>query len=348
MKMSQQNGEKIYVNNEITTYMTDKKLLAFRDRLNPTIPLNYACIHAHGDEGENGRRVYSTIGILARDFSKGKGENNIKTEANISPAEARYIFARAQAGLGSYDGIIFASEKIFGQPNENGYSPVRKLTIGRIQAETDSKPRHSPWCVTIENGVGIKDHNSNGGSHCRKDSFVSQSKVGVFLTDQEFFCHLSKVVSFIDIWEITYGAKLIKEGHVALEVARAEHATENGYDLPIDTDNNCQGGYNNQGAGAYNNQPQAQPHQQQNQSTAQSQPGQQPNNGQSMTLEQARAVLIDMGIHKGKTLGQLESEKPKGVSWYVNSYTGKNELLRSGARVISEHIDYIAKHQKAS
>ena len=340
--MSQQSGEKVYVNNEITTYMTDKKLLAFRDRLNPTIPLNYACIHAHGDEGENGRRIYSTIGILARDFSNGKGENNIKTEANISPAEARYIFARAQAGLGFYDGIVFASEKIFGQPDENGYAPVRKLTIGRIHADKDKKPRNYPWCVTIENGVGIKDHNSNGGSHCRKDSFVSQSKVGVFLTDQEFFCHLSKVVSFINIWEITYGAKLIKEGHAALEAAKAEHAAENGYDLPTGTGDNYQGGYNNQGSGAYNNQPPAPPRQQQNQPAPPSQPSQPQGNGQSMTLEQARAVLIDMGIHKGKTLGQLESEKPKGVSWYVNSYTGKNEQLRNGARVITAYLDNMA------
>jgi len=335
--MSQQNGEKIYVNNEISTYMTDKKLLAFKDRLNPTTPLNYACIHARGDEGENGRRIYSTIGILARDFSNGKGEHNIKTEANISPAEARYILARVQAGLGFYDGAIFASEKIFGQPDENGYAPVRKLTISRIHVDKEKKPRAYPWVVNVENGVGIKDHNANGGSHCRKDSFIGQSKVGVFLTDQEFYCHLSKVVSFIDIWEVAYGAKLIKDGHVALEAAKAEHYAENGNDLPTNASgNNAQGGYAKQGAGA-NNQVPSQP--QQNRSTPPPAQSNQPQgNNQSMTLEQARGILIDVGVHKGKTLGQLESKQPNGISWYVNSYTGKNVLLRNGASVILSHL----------
>jgi len=343
--MSQQNGEKIYVNNEISTYMTDKKLLAFRDRLNPTIPLNYACVHAHGDESDNGRRVYSTIGILARDFSNGKGENNIKTEANISPTEARYIFARVQMGLGTHDGVIFSSEKIFGQPDENGYAPVRKLNIGRFHLDREKKLRTYPWCVTVENGVGIKDHNSNGGSHCRKDSFISQSKVGVFLSDQDFFCQISKVVSFINVWEMAYGAKLIKEGHAALAAAKAEHAAENGYDMSTGADNNGYSGHGNQGAGE-NNPPPAQPQQPTNQSQT-NQPSQPQGKGQSITLEQARTVVIDMGIHKGKTLGQLEREKPNGVSWYVTSYTGKNEQLRNGAKVIAAHVEYMANQKIA-
>ena len=51
----------------------------------------------------------------------------------------------------------------------------------------------------------------------------------------------------------------------------------------------------------------------------------------SMTLDEAKAVVIDVGYHKGKTLGVLAMQKPGDLEWYVKNYTGRNMALKAGA-----------------
>ena len=47
-----------------------------------------------------------------------------------------------------------------------------------------------------------------------------------------------------------------------------------------------------------------------------------------MTLDYATKFIVDCGVYKGKTLGQVAMEKPSALEWYVNSYKGKNNILR--------------------
>lgn len=54
----------------------------------------------------------------------------------------------------------------------------------------------------------------------------------------------------------------------------------------------------------------------------------------AMTLDDAKNYMIPIGAYKGKTLGELCVEKPSAVSWYVDSYHGKNNLLRAGAKLL--------------
>ena len=54
----------------------------------------------------------------------------------------------------------------------------------------------------------------------------------------------------------------------------------------------------------------------------------------AMTLEDAKAYVIPVGSYKGKTLGALCIEKPGAVSWYVDSYRGRNNMLRAGAKLL--------------
>jgi len=244
-------------------------------------------------------------------------------------------------GLCMLDAVIFSSEKIFGTPDANGYAPVRKLTIGRASKDKDGKERKSPWYVIAENGVGIKANNANGGAYCQSGSYKCERKVLVYLTDQDFYCLLAQVVSYINIWEMTYGAKLIREGRAALETAKAEHTavqSENQQNQPpVNNAGNANNATshqanNNSAPGANNNAvPQTPP----NNASANQTPQ---HNTTIMSLDQARAVLIDIGKHKGKTLGQLETEWPNGISWYINSYHGDNESLRNGANIIMTHI----------
>ena len=55
---------------------------------------------------------------------------------------------------------------------------------------------------------------------------------------------------------------------------------------------------------------------------------------QKMSLEDAKNYLIPIGAYKGKTLGELCVEKPGAINWYVESYHGKNNVLRAGAKLL--------------
>lgn len=53
-----------------------------------------------------------------------------------------------------------------------------------------------------------------------------------------------------------------------------------------------------------------------------------------MTLEAAKATLVEIGYNKGKTLGQIAIEKPKDLAWYVDAYKGPNNQLRAAAKFL--------------
>jgi len=55
-----------------------------------------------------------------------------------------------------------------------------------------------------------------------------------------------------------------------------------------------------------------------------------------LTPEAAAAVVISIGFHKGKTLGQVAVEKPSSLEWYVTSYGGPDNLLRAAAKYLMD------------
>ena len=56
---------------------------------------------------------------------------------------------------------------------------------------------------------------------------------------------------------------------------------------------------------------------------------------QRMTYEQATQIVITgNGKFGGKTMGQVAVESPKNLEWFAQSYSGKNHLIPSSARVL--------------
>lgn len=53
-----------------------------------------------------------------------------------------------------------------------------------------------------------------------------------------------------------------------------------------------------------------------------------------MTLQDAVSLVVDCGVFKGKTLGQVAQEKPQSLEWYVTSYRGSNNILRAAAKFL--------------
>ena len=105
-----------------------------------------------------------------------------------------------------------SQDKIFGEPDASGKCSVTKLKIIRATVDAVGKPRNYPWFIQIENGKGIKAVNStSGGSYIQPKSYVEESKVSININDFDLFKLLSRVQSFINVWELTYAPQRVRQ-----------------------------------------------------------------------------------------------------------------------------------------
>ena len=195
-----------FISRQIAVYKNSKTLLEMLDKLNVATTNSYAHLHADGEEGTDGRKRYSLIGILMKDYSKGTGDKAVTVSANISPDEAKFILTRLSAGFQEY---TFQQDKIFGGKDEKGYSSVSKVRIIRAPKDSKGNVRNLPWYVEVENGKGIPMQNAAGGTYMKANSFVSTGKVFANLSDLDLFKLLSRVASYIDAWEKAYAPQII-------------------------------------------------------------------------------------------------------------------------------------------
>ncbi len=54
----------------------------------------------------------------------------------------------------------------------------------------------------------------------------------------------------------------------------------------------------------------------------------------TMTLEEAKNVTVDIGRYAGRTLGEIAIIKPSDLEWYVKNYAGRNLRLKAGATLL--------------
>jgi hypothetical protein len=66
-----------------------------------------------------------------------------------------------------------------------------------------------------------------------------------------------------------------------------------------------------------------------------------------MTVEEAVEFVIDVGFNKGKTLGEIAHYSPDKLQWYFKSYTGPNNILRAGAKILADYMAEL-EQRKAS
>lgn len=203
-----------YVSTQISVLKTDRKLVAFYDKLRYASVNNYAQLHANGEYSENGRKVRSLIGLRVLDYSNGTGNRTITTKANISPDEAEFILSRLCAGFPEFE---FRQDKIWGAKDQNGYSQVTKLRIARATHDYKGNPLRIPWRIEIENGKGIAVQNQTGGTYMQKNSFQLISKASINVSDADMFTLLNRVVRYIHMWEAAIAPSLIQNGKQALQ-----------------------------------------------------------------------------------------------------------------------------------
>jgi len=55
-----------------------------------------------------------------------------------------------------------------------------------------------------------------------------------------------------------------------------------------------------------------------------------------MTIEEAGSLIVDVGTCKGWTLEQVAERRAASLKWYINGYSGDNNILRAGAKLLLE------------
>ena len=196
------------VSGQIAVCKTDKTLLELWDSLKPASELFPAHIHAAGEKAEMGERSLIRLNML--DYSSGTGEKTVSVYANISPEEARYVYSALFCHLPDF---AFSQDKIFGEPDEKGYSIVTKLQIARYDVDQKGNKRNYPWYVEIQNGAGVAVRNANGGRYCKKDSYVCHRKVRMFLSDRDMFVMFCRADSYIRAFEMEYAFRQNRVGN---------------------------------------------------------------------------------------------------------------------------------------
>ncbi len=205
------------IQNQIAIYKTDKKLCELNDKLKQAPAVYYAHMHAQGEKMEDGSRLRSCVGIVLQDYSKGTGDKTVRVTANLPPEFFAYALSRVEQGAETFD---YQEDKIFGEPDQNGFSKVTKLMIKRASVGTDGKPRNYPWCIKIENGTGVKESTEIGGVHMKKGSYQMERSVYVNINDYDFFTLMYRTVRYIQAWEITSCPRVIRDARQAMELQR--------------------------------------------------------------------------------------------------------------------------------
>ena len=202
------------INQQIAIYMTNKKLCEFNDKLKAAPVEYYAHIHAQSEKIPGTARQRSCIGMVLQDYSNGTGNATIRVAANLPPEFFSYALSRVSQGVEVFD---YYEEKIFGTPDEQGYSSVTKASIKRASYGQDGQPRKYPWCIQAENGKAIKEETSTGGIHMKKGTYKKERSVFVNISDYDFYRLMLQTSRYINAWELTIAPKRIREAQQLLE-----------------------------------------------------------------------------------------------------------------------------------
>jgi len=58
-----------------------------------------------------------------------------------------------------------------------------------------------------------------------------------------------------------------------------------------------------------------------------------------MTVEEAGNIIVPAGTCKGWTLSQVADRRPVSLKWYLTGYSGDDNILRAGARIMQSLVE---------
>ena len=61
-----------------------------------------------------------------------------------------------------------------------------------------------------------------------------------------------------------------------------------------------------------------------------------------MTEAEAEDIIVPIGTCSGQTLKQVAERRPASLKWYVKGYTGDDNILRAGAKLMLDKLQRLA------
>lgn len=203
---------------QMSVFTNNKSVIEFINKLKITTPGKGCKIHREDEKDEKGRKLpNSLVGINMVDYS---ANPSVFVQENITPSQLRELYSEAAMRRNNYT-FSGNGEKIFGEPDKDGYSVVRVLKINRqgsFQKNGETIVKNYPWRISIENGKGIKEQNAKtGGFSCKKGSYKKEKEVMINMTDGDFFALCDKAVGFLNAWESAYASSFVKQTIEAIQ-----------------------------------------------------------------------------------------------------------------------------------
>lgn len=213
---------------QMSCFINNKAVIELMNKLVPAKPGTASHLHmASGDKGDSeGYYPVSRIGINLVDYAKDK---SVFVQENLSPSQLKELYYEAILKRNDY-AFSGNGQKIFGAPDEKGYSVVRSIQISRQGAYMDKRTnqmvhKNYPWTIKVQNGKGIKESNrSTGGTSIKRGSFICEKEVSINMTDGDFFALVNEAVTYMTAWESYVSHSFIKQNEETILAKEKEWA----------------------------------------------------------------------------------------------------------------------------
>lgn len=188
---------------EIVVDQRKKTLIAFRNHLELAPTSNWSQIHANG-EIRNGKKRYSKIRLVAQDYSKGTKNNSFYCYYNFEPTDIKNLHNIICLRPANY------KRRFFKVISQKGESPFQEVVI------TCDPSLNNPWIIQVTNGTANNAKPIKG----------SEKTIRQMFTYDQFFDLITKVYTFVDLWEKTFAPILIQKGHAQSKPLIEEHKND--------------------------------------------------------------------------------------------------------------------------
>lgn len=215
---------------QMSCFINNKAVIELMNKFVPAKPGLASHLHmAPADKTDSeGYTPTSRVGINLVDYAKDK---SVFVQENLSPSQLKELYYEAILKRNDYS-FSGNGQKIFGTPDENGYSTVRSIQIIRQGSYMDKRTnqvvhKNYPWAIKVQNGRGVKEVNRNtGGTSIKKGSFICDKEVSINMTDGDFFALINEAVTYMTAWENYVAHSFIKQNEDA--IIEKERAWTNG------------------------------------------------------------------------------------------------------------------------
>lgn len=203
---------------QISSFTNNKAVVELINKLKPATPGHGSHLHRNGEKDGTGRNLpNSMIGINLVDYEKSP---SIFVQENLTPSQVKELYQEAIMKRGNYT-FSGSGQKIFGEPDKDGYSIVRTLKINRQGAfikNGETVVKNYPWTIMIQNGKGIKEVNqTTGGTSCKRGSFVVEKEAKIVMADGDFFALFEEANTYLTAWESYVAHSFIKANEEAIK-----------------------------------------------------------------------------------------------------------------------------------